>query len=141
MAIKVGFELSEEDYELYKEIKNVTLRQHNKLRGVLGHEVVTLAHDSQEFREKKEKFPRDEPKIKKRTREMLKNIFDKLPNSGLFPEKLLNRLIETHAGSSEPTKRNYKNILLGHCMVFNARRQDKQTMLFEKGRLPPWLKE
>lgn len=138
MAKIVGFALTDEDYEIYKEIKTAILRRYNKLRGVLGHEIINRVYESLESDEKKEKFLKPE-KILKKTKNALKDIFFKLPNRGLFPEKLLDRLIETRIGTSEPTKRNYKNIMLGHGIIFNARHSGNEIML-EKGRLPPWLK-
>lgn len=136
--IKIGFEVSEADYLKYKEIKTTVLKEHNKLRGVLGHEIIRLAYTSQAYSEKKEKVL--QPKIYKHTKEKLRRLFDMIPDRAEFNEKVLDKWIEKCIGISGPTKRNYKNMLIGHGVILNHKESVSGVIVYKKGELPAWLK-
>ena len=131
----VYFELSDEDYKVYEELKTAIMHRYGKIRGVIGKEILRLAITNPEIIEKKEKTL--EPKIRTKTKDNLLSIYQQLPAKGSFNENLIDRLIEREAGMSEPTKRAYKNIMQGHCMIIPLTHFSEKK--YERGVLPQWL--
>lgn len=132
----IYFMVNDKDYELFKTLKITIMREHRKIRGVLGHEIINLAYHNPNFAEKKEKSLKD-TKVKKNTKIKLISLFNRLPNNGNIHEKLIDNLISEIFGMSEPTKRTYKNYMVSHFMIEESR---MQPHIFCKGQLPPSLR-
>lgn len=135
----VGFQLNDEDYDTWKLIKNTILRQHGKLRGVLGHDIVTMIRDSPGFDEKNKKV--FEPlRVGTRALKNIKQIYERLPTNQEFPEPMLSQLVGEIAGISKPTLSQYKSVMLMYRIITNGDVRSG-THYFWKCDMPPWLKE
>ncbi len=110
MTKPVGFRVDEKQEKIVRRFRNAVIRKYGKLHGVFSNEIVGMMKKYLEITSSSH-TPTNTPSRFTRYHYRLAKIYFKLPNSGIFRNDTVDRLIEKYAGGDDRTKRKYWNAL------------------------------